>query len=74
MSEKECWSMRTHQETRNRLAIYSCVALDSANRARIRRVSVGGCRIFFESQDSENEGFGVVGCVQGCKTGFEAFL
>ena len=21
---------------------------------------------FFESQDSENEGFGVVGCVQGC--------
>ena len=29
---------------------------------------------FFESQDSENEGFGVVGCVQGCKTGFEAFL
>ena len=29
---------------------------------------------FFESQDSKNEGFGVVGCVQGCKTGFEAFL
>ena len=29
---------------------------------------------FFESQDSENEGFGVVGCVQGCKTGFAAFL
>ena len=29
---------------------------------------------FFESQDSENGGFGVVGCVQGCKTGFEAFL
>ena len=24
---------------------------------------------FLESQDSENEGFGVVGCVQGCKTG-----
>ena len=31
-------------------------------------------RIFFESQDSENEGLGVVGCVQGCKTGFAAFL
>ena len=29
---------------------------------------------FFESEDSENEGFGVVGYVQGCKTGFEAFL
>ena len=28
----------------------------------------------FQSQDSENEGFGVVGCVQGCKTGFKAFL
>ena len=35
---------------------------------------MGGCRFFFESQDSENEGFGVVGCAQGCKTGFEAFL
>ena len=29
---------------------------------------------FFESQDSENEGFGVVECIQGCKTGFAAFL
>ena len=30
--------------------------------------------MFFESQDSANERFGVVGCVQGCKTGLEAFL
>ena len=30
--------------------------------------------IFFESQDSANECFGVVGCIQGCKTGLEAFL
>ena len=29
---------------------------------------------FLERQDSANERFGVVGCVQGCKTGFEAFL
>ena len=28
----------------------------------------------FESQDSANEPIGVVGCVQGCKTGLEAFL
>ncbi len=29
---------------------------------------------FLESQDNANECFGVVGCIQGCKTGVEAFL
>ena len=29
---------------------------------------------FFWKSGGENEGFGVVGCVQGCKTGFAAFV
>ena len=28
----------------------------------------------FEKSGGENEGFGVIGCVQGCNTGFVAFL
>ena len=38
---------------------------------RVAYYGVGGSRFFF---DSANEHFGVVGCVQGCKTGLEAFL
>ena len=30
---------------------------------------MGGQIIFFERQDSENERFGVVGCILGCKIG-----
>ena len=37
-------------------------------------MKVGGGEIFLESQNGENEGFGVVGCVQGCKTGSATFL
>jgi len=34
----------------------------------------GRWRIFFGKLGDENEGFGVVGYVHGCKTGFAAFL
>ena len=34
----------------------------------------GRWRFFFGKSGGENEGFGVVGCVQGCKTGFAALL
>ena len=34
----------------------------------------GRWRIFFGKSGGENEGFGVVECVQGCRTGFAAFL
>ena len=31
-------------------------------------------RNVFGKSGGENDGFGVVGCIQGCKTGFVAFL
>ena len=34
----------------------------------------GRWRNFFGKSGGENEGFRMVGCVQGCKTGFAAFL
>ena len=34
----------------------------------------GQWRFFFGKSGGENEGFEVVGCIQGCKTGFAAFL
>ena len=34
----------------------------------------GRWRNYFGKSGGENEGFGVVGCVQGCKTDFAEFL
>ena len=35
---------------------------------------MGGGEFFLESQVAKMRVLGVVGCVQGCKTGFAAFL